>query len=59
MVGIFSYMLGVFFKMLLLCGGVLDGKQGWLLVMVNVQYMFMKYIELWVLSYGYLEKELL
>ena len=38
MAGIFSHTLGAFLKTLLLRGGVLDGKQGWLLAMVNAQY---------------------
>jgi cytidyltransferase-like protein len=36
--------------------GVLDGKQGWLLAVVNAQYTFNKYTELWALSRGYSEK---
>lgn len=57
MAGIFSHTLGAFLKTLLLRGGVLDGKQGWLLAMVNAQYTFTKYTELWALSHGYSEKE--
>ncbi len=53
MAGIFSHTLGAFLKTLLLRGGVLDGKQGWLLAMVNAQYTFTKYTELWALSHGY------
>lgn len=43
-------------KTLLLRGGILDGKQGWLLAVVNAQYTFNKYTELWALSRGYSEK---
>ena len=56
MAGIFSHTLGAFVKTLLLRGGVLDGKQGWLLAVVNAQYTFNKYTELWALSRGYSEK---
>ncbi|STV85763.1 two-domain glycosyltransferase [Klebsiella michiganensis] len=45
-----------FVKTLLLRGGILDGKQGWLLAVVNAQYTFNKYTELWALSRGYSEK---
>ena len=54
--GIFGHTLGAFVKTLLLRGGVLDGKQGWLLAVVNAQYTFNKYTELWALSRGYSEK---
>ena len=54
--GIFTHTLGAFLKTLLLRGGVLDGKQGWLLAVVNAQYTFNKYTELWALSHGYSEK---
>lgn len=54
--GIFSHTLGALLKTLLLRGGVLDGKQGWLLAMVNAQYTFNKYAELWALQHGYTEK---
>lgn len=53
---IFGHTLGAFVKTLLLRGGVLDGKQGWLLAVVNAQYTFNKYTELWALSRGYSEK---
>ncbi|WP_370549349.1 glycosyltransferase family 2 protein [Edwardsiella tarda] len=56
--GIFSHTLGALLKTLLLRGGVLDGKQGWLLAMVNAQYTFNKYTELWALQHGYTEKRL-
>lgn len=59
MAGIFSHTLGAFLKTLLLRGGVLDGKQGWLLAMVNAQYTFTKYTELWALSHGYSEKRVI
>ena len=55
--GIFAHTLGAFVKTLLLRGGVLDGKQGWLLAVVNAQYTFNKYTELWALNHGYSEKE--
>jgi (heptosyl)LPS beta-1,4-glucosyltransferase len=54
--GIFAHTLGAFAKTLLLRGGVLDGKQGWLLAVVNAQYTFNKYTELWALNHGYSEK---
>lgn len=54
--GIFTHTLGAFLKTLLLRGGVLDGKQGWLLAVVNAQYTFNKYTELWALNRGYSEK---
>ena len=54
--GIFTHTLGAFLKTLLLRGGVLDGKQGWLLAVVNAQYTFNKYTELWTLNHGYSEK---
>ena len=53
---IFAHTLAAFMKTLLLRGGVLDGKQGWLLAVVNAQYTFNKYTELWALSRGYSEK---
>ncbi|MDY1037549.1 glycosyltransferase family 2 protein [Lelliottia sp. CFBP8978] len=53
---IFAHTLGAFLKTLLLRGGVLDGKQGWLLAVVNAQYTFNKYTELWALNRGYSEK---
>ncbi|MEB6381038.1 glycosyltransferase family 2 protein [Leclercia adecarboxylata] len=54
--GIFSHTIGAFLKTLVLRGGVLDGKQGWLLAVVNAQYTFNKYTELWALNRGYSEK---
>ncbi len=54
--GIFSHTVGAFLKTLVLRGGVLDGKQGWLLAVVNAQYTFNKYTELWALNRGYSEK---
>ncbi|UCQ57670.1 glycosyltransferase family 2 protein [Edwardsiella piscicida] len=56
MLGIFSHTVGALLKTLLLRGGVLDGKQGWLLAVVNAQYTFNKYAELWALQHGYTEK---
>lgn len=55
--GIFSHTVGAFCKTLLLRAGFLDGKQGWLLAVVNAQYTFNKYTELWALNRGYTEKE--
>lgn len=54
--GIFGHTLGAFIKTLLLRGGVLDGAQGWLLAVVNAQYTFNKYTELWALNRGYSKK---
>ncbi|WP_058913709.1 glycosyltransferase family 2 protein [Entomohabitans teleogrylli] len=54
--GIFSHTAGAFIKTLLLRGGVLDGAQGWLLAVVNAQYTFNKYAELWALNHGYTQK---
>lgn len=56
LIGIFAHTLGAFAKTLLLRGGVLDGKQGWLLAVVNAQYTFNKYTGLWALNHGYSEK---
>lgn len=56
LMSIFGHTLGAFVKTLLLRGGVLDGKQGWLLAVVNAQYTFNKYTELWALSRGYSER---
>ena len=47
---------GKFCIAMMLRGGVLDGKQGWLLAVVNAQYTFNKYTELWALCRGYSEK---
>ncbi len=55
--GILSHTLGAFCKTLLLRAGFLDGKQGWLLAVVNAQYTFNKYTELWALNQDYTEKE--
>ncbi|MBB1202255.1 glycosyltransferase family 2 protein [Enterobacteriaceae bacterium 89] len=54
--GIFGHTLGAFVKTLLLRGGVLDGAQGWLLAVVNAQYTFNKYTELWALNRGFSKK---
>lgn len=54
--GIFAHTLGAFLKTLILRAGILDGKQGWLLAVVNAQYTFNKYTELWALNRGYSEK---
>lgn len=55
--GIFSHTLGAFCKTLLLRAGFLDGQQGWLLAVVNAQYTFNKYTELWALNHSNTEKE--
>lgn len=47
---VFSHTTGAFLKTLLLRAGFLDGKQGWLLAMVNAQYTFNKYAALWALN---------
>lgn len=47
---VFSHTLGAFCKTLLLRAGFLDGKQGWLLAVVNAQYTFNKYAALWALG---------
>ncbi|CAK9886951.1 MAG: hypothetical protein XXXJIFNMEKO3_03401 [Candidatus Erwinia impunctatus] len=48
---IISHTLGAFVKTLLLRAGFLDGKQGWLLAVVNAQYTFNKYATLWALHH--------
>ncbi|WP_192456402.1 glycosyltransferase family 2 protein [Musicola keenii] len=47
---ILTHTLGAFVKTWLLRGGVLDGKQGFLLALVNAQYTFNKYTGLWTLN---------
>ncbi|MEQ4901187.1 glycosyltransferase family 2 protein [Proteus vulgaris] len=47
---ILSHTLGSFFKTWLLRMGILDGKQGLILALVNAQYTFNKYASLWELS---------
>ncbi|WP_312627961.1 glycosyltransferase family 2 protein [Scandinavium sp.] len=54
--GIFSHTVGAFVKTLILRAGFLDGAQGWLLAMVNAQYTFNKYTELWALARGFSKK---
>ncbi|SFN59020.1 (heptosyl)LPS beta-1,4-glucosyltransferase [Izhakiella capsodis] len=49
---IFSHTLGAFVKTLIIRAGFLDGKQGWLLAMVNAHYTFNKYTTLWALSHA-------
>lgn len=49
---VFSHTLGAFVKTLLLRTGFLDGKQGWILAVVNAQYTFNKYSALWALNYA-------
>ncbi|MFG1175480.1 glycosyltransferase family 2 protein [Erwiniaceae bacterium CAU 1747] len=48
---IFGHTVGAFLKTLVLRAGFLDGKQGWLLAMVNAQYTFNKYTALWALHH--------
>lgn len=52
LVSIFSHTLGAFVKTLLLRAGFLDGKQGWILAVVNAQYTFNKYSALWALNHA-------
>lgn len=54
--GVFSHTLGAFMKTLVLRAGFLDGAQGWLLAVVNAQYTFNKYTELWALNRGFSKK---
>lgn len=54
--GIFGRTLAAFCKTLILRAGLLDGRQGWLLAVVNAQYTFNKYTELWALNRGFTEK---
>lgn len=49
---VISHTLGAFLKTWLIRAGFLDGKQGWLLAMVNAQYTFNKYAALWALSHA-------
>ncbi|WP_312217366.1 glycosyltransferase family 2 protein [Pantoea vagans] len=49
---VFSHTLGAFVKTLLLRAGFLDGKQGWILAVVNAQYTFNKYSALWALNHA-------
>ncbi|TKI04029.1 glycosyltransferase family 2 protein [Martelella alba] len=46
---IIGHTLGAFIKTWLWRAGFLDGKQGWLLSVVNAQYTFNKYTALWAL----------
>ncbi|MBT9431443.1 glycosyltransferase family 2 protein [Candidatus Sodalis endolongispinus] len=52
MFAIISHTSGAFFKTWLLRAGFLDGKQGWLLAVVNAQYTLNKYATLWALSHA-------
>lgn len=56
LVGVFSHTIGAFVKTLVLRAGFLDGAQGWLLAVVNAQYTFNKYTELWALNRGFSKK---
>lgn len=49
---IFGHTFGAFIKTALLRAGFLDGKQGWLLAVVNAQYTFNKYTALWALNHA-------
>lgn len=49
---VFTHTLGAFLKTLLLRAGFLDGKQGWVLAVVNAQYTFNKYSALWALNHA-------
>lgn len=49
---IISHTYGAFFKTWLLRAGFLDGRQGWLLAVVNAQYTFNKYATLWALNHA-------
>lgn len=49
---IISHTLGAFCKTWLLRAGFKDGKQGFLLAVVNTQYTFNKYAALWALSHS-------
>jgi len=49
---IFGHTAGAFLKTLVLRAGFLDGKQGWLLAVVNAQYTFNKYTALWALNHA-------
>jgi len=57
LMAIFSHTLGAFFKTLILRAGFLDGKQGLLLAVVNAQYTFNKYTELWALNNQHTKQE--
>lgn len=49
---IFGHTAGAFLKTMVLRAGFLDGKQGWLLAVVNAQYTFNKYTALWALNHA-------
>ncbi|AXF78175.1 glycosyltransferase family 2 protein [Erwinia tracheiphila] len=49
---VFAHTVGAFCKTLILRASFLDGKQGWLLAMVNAQYTFNKYTALWALHHA-------
>ena len=49
---VYSHTLAAFIKTLLLRAGFLDGKQGWMLAVVNAQYTFNKYSALWALNHA-------
>lgn len=47
---VYGHTLAAWLKTLIVRGGILDGKQGCILAMVNAQYTFNKYAMLWALS---------
>lgn len=49
-ISIYLRTLAAFMKTLFIRAGLLDGKQGWLLAVVNAQYTFNKYATLWSLT---------
>lgn len=53
---ILTHTIGAFCKTWLLRVGFLDGKEGFLLAIINAQYTFNKYTQLWALDHTYLEK---
>ncbi|MXP56653.1 glycosyltransferase family 2 protein [Pantoea sp. Mhis] len=55
---IFNHMLGAFLNTLLIRRGILDGKRGWILAIVNAQYTFNKYSALWCLYHNSSRKDL-
>lgn len=58
MLAIISHTYGAFLKTWLLRAGFLDGRQGWLLAVVNAQYTFNKYATLWALNHAERENDL-
>ncbi|WP_226810424.1 glycosyltransferase family 2 protein [Candidatus Steffania adelgidicola] len=56
LLNIISHTYSAFLKTWILRAGFLDGKQGWLLAMINAQYTFNKYAILWALNNTIKEK---